>query len=628
MLVFAVFVCASVHAQLPPSDTLLHLRTVEISSSKVKRYAAATLQIEIDSLLIKTHYHQQLDQILSTQSLAHIRSYGPGSVSTISLRGMSPSHTATIWNGLNLNSSFLGLSDAALLPVFFFDDISVVHGTMSSLTGNNSIAGAVALASSSSAHQGTKLMLLSEAGSFGEYKLAGRLDVGRNKSYHSLRALRGRAQNDFCYDNFTQFGTPHTIETNAKSATDAIMYIGNYAPNTKNNMSVSLWYQHNERQIPPLMTAFESKEFQNDSALRAVASWKRFIKKGFSNLQLAWLNEQIFYANPLNGIESLSTSHKGLVSHELSYGPWRWVDLGMENATENINASADEYGANVEELRASSAFAANMQLPRRTRMTIQLQKQFVQGFDPPVVFAVGADKQINGDNLIIHAKYATGYLVPTLNDRYWIPGGNLNLRPESSSSMETGFFLTNKRKTSKVAFQIYRMMVDDWIQWAPTLSGYFAPANLKKVKSQGVELATEKSFSSQDKKLKFKLIASLNDVTNVEVYGNPASELIGKQLVYVPNHKLSASVSISSKKYFANTITTLTGRRFTDVPNTQEIDPYLLTNISLGGHYSLNKLKFDLNFSVNNLMEAQYQTIAWRAMPGRSFHITLLSTIN
>ncbi|NJL13466.1 MAG: TonB-dependent receptor plug domain-containing protein [Microscillaceae bacterium] len=58
-----------------------------------------------------------LGQLLQALSSLYVREYGPQQLSSLSFRGTGSSHTAVLWQGININSPTLGMSDLGTLPV-------------------------------------------------------------------------------------------------------------------------------------------------------------------------------------------------------------------------------------------------------------------------------------------------------------------------------------------------------------------------------------------------------------------------------------------------------------------------------------------------------------------------------
>ena len=81
---------------------------------------------------------------------------------------------------------------------------------------------------------------------------------------------------------------------------------------------------------------------------------------------------------------------------------------------------------------------------------------------------------------------------PTLNDLYFLPGGNPDLKKEHGISYDGGVSFAVGRGGSyslhgeATWFDSY---IDDWIVWLPTFKGFWTPKkNIKEVHAYGVEL--------------------------------------------------------------------------------------------------------------------------------------------
>ncbi|MEM1218588.1 MAG: Plug domain-containing protein, partial [Bacteroidota bacterium] len=71
--------------------------------------------MELDSSLNKSGA-LDLGALLQQQGLLHIKDYGPGRLSTLTLRGGSAGQSQVVWNGIPLNAPTLGLLDLSTLP--------------------------------------------------------------------------------------------------------------------------------------------------------------------------------------------------------------------------------------------------------------------------------------------------------------------------------------------------------------------------------------------------------------------------------------------------------------------------------------------------------------------------------
>ena len=85
----------------------------------------------IDSTALRDNIALSLSDVLTYNSSIFIKQYGRATLSTASFRGTSPSHTQVTWNGMRLNSPMLGMTDFSMIPSYFIDEASLLHGSSS-----------------------------------------------------------------------------------------------------------------------------------------------------------------------------------------------------------------------------------------------------------------------------------------------------------------------------------------------------------------------------------------------------------------------------------------------------------------------------------------------------------------
>ena len=145
--------------------------TVRINSVTVNGHSKTRNQQTLDSSILGNPQHLNLGDLLSKKSHLFIKSYGIGSLATVSLRGSGTAHTQVNWNGISLNSSMNGSSDLAIFPLFFMDQVGVNYGLNSLADGTGGIGGSVNI--STLPEFGKQLNLFSSYlhGSFGQQQL-------------------------------------------------------------------------------------------------------------------------------------------------------------------------------------------------------------------------------------------------------------------------------------------------------------------------------------------------------------------------------------------------------------------------------------------------------------------------
>ena len=105
-------------------------------------------QTMIDSANLHESISLSMADVLTFNSSIFVKSYGRATLSTVSFRGTSPSHTQVTWNGMRLNNPMLGSTDFSTIPSYFIDDAALLHGTSSVNETGGGLGGAIRLATS------------------------------------------------------------------------------------------------------------------------------------------------------------------------------------------------------------------------------------------------------------------------------------------------------------------------------------------------------------------------------------------------------------------------------------------------------------------------------------------------
>ena len=93
-----------------------------------------------------------------------------------------------------------------------------------------------------------------------------------------------------------------------------------------------------------------------------------------------------------------------------------------------------------------------------------------------------------GNKTRLSGSISRNYRYPTLNDRYWVPGGNPGLRPEQSLSGEFSILRWlpwTENGILEYSLGGYWNEVDDWILWLPGNGNIWSPENVQHVQARG-----------------------------------------------------------------------------------------------------------------------------------------------
>ena len=99
----------------------------------------------LDTLVLHENIALSMADVLTFNTSIFVKQYGRATLSTVAFRGTSPSHTQVTWNGMRINSPMLGMTDFSMIPSYFIDDASLLHGTSSVNETGGGLGGAVKL---------------------------------------------------------------------------------------------------------------------------------------------------------------------------------------------------------------------------------------------------------------------------------------------------------------------------------------------------------------------------------------------------------------------------------------------------------------------------------------------------
>jgi len=583
-----------------------------------------THQQSIDSARIQEYYNKDLGSALQKHTHAFVKSYGIGSLATVSLRGSGSNHTNLNWNGTNLNSSSNGVVDFSLIPTFFTEDVSVNYGQSSLQYGAGGIGGAVEMKNKIDFNSNEKLSIQQELGSFNYHSSAFKLRLGQGKWRSVSKLLFRASENDFEYSDISEEGAPRKEIKNAALSQKGILQSFHYLPKVNQRMDLHIWYFDSERELPNLMTLRDLEESQYDENFRTQLNFEHYKDQTQLSFNSTFLQDNIIYRN--NQLEENSTSvNRSIRNYAKAKFEWKQYVLKFRldaDFDQSIQKSLED--ETVERSRQAlftqldRSIAKSMNIGLAARQEVVVSQYFLL---PQIRWDLFAkNRSINywvllGKNM----KY------PSLNDLYWSVGGNKELKAEESNSIELGQLYRFKIADIhqfQLKLNMFYSYIENYIQWAPTEFGYWRAENLKEVESKGIEL--DLSYQNHTGSIKQKYSFLYNYVNSINMTkGANDDASYRKQLIYVPEHQYDLNANWQYRSYSLNVNWQFVSARYLLTDNTDFLPYYELVDISFDKQWRINGDQISLGFAVRNLLDSDYQTIQWRPMPGRNFMIHL-----
>lgn len=604
------------------SDSIVYPE-VQVEAQRISEAIGSSIT-ETDTLLYKLLQSKGLTQVLETESFISTRSYQPGGTAVFSVRGSSAQHAQVVWNGIPINDPMLGQTDLSTISLSGVSGVRVLYGGAGLTNNSGGIGGTIELISTEPRKKdGVDVRLSGQAGSFGTYGISLQLRDRYKKVFGSTSVEYQTAQNNFKFRNLATIAKEDKILEHA-----AVKRIGfskslGMNINARNTLSATVYYSQVSKELPPSMLMVASIETLFDRDIWASLKWRRIGRKSVLSATASYIygNQQYFDNNEYD-FHHLYQANKNLIRYKLNLGHNLHFEAGGDIFMENARSDSS-YRSQPHWRYWQAAFASLKYVPKKwIAAQVLIREDVIDGKFSPVQGLVGVEvKPTNWFS--IKGNVARNFRAATLNDLYWVPGGNPDLKSETGFSAEGGIGFKTKAKVFGFSFDAtyFHSEIDNWIIWLPK-GNIWTPQNKRAVRSQGIETRLETSVNIG--KVLLKLHGAYTWVSSKVTEGASANDAaVGNQLIYVPLHQAKAHFSVHFAKAFLLYGHQYTGLRYTTSDNKSSLPAYQLSYVSVGYEYNIKKHALGVNLTVDNLFNAAYQSLAWRPMPGRSFLINL-----
>lgn len=639
---------ASLRAQ-SQRDTLDEVEISERSrdtATDVRRLFTAGQQTQsIEKVYRDLYRSQSLANLLSQQTPVFVKSYGINGIATLSLRGASAAQSTVLWNGVPILNPALGVADISILSTGLFDRISLLYGGSAALYGSGNVGGALLLEQSQATFTKDKLVDLTlGTGSFGRRDLGLKAAWQNERWQVSIRGFYQYAKNNFTYTDALQ--EQHQL-SNAKLEAGGALMTADYRIGKKATqdqaLSLQLWYQQYQREIPPALFEQYSVKKQNDASLRSLLSWYKQGKRSYFYAKASLNREYLHYEDGV-----LLPDNRNHVTQYYQELGWKFrLDaperrhgythtvlffMPLQYAVAKGNNISDKESQFRPALVLTYSLAA---WKGRLKANAALRQEWVNGDAAPLLPGAGADltlwqlKRSRIDvQLGLQSNVQRSYRIPTLNELYYFPGGNQNLKPEQGWNTDGGYELKlalhNKQSEPVLdidhQIHVFNRNIHDWIYW---LGGaIWTPYNIAEVHSRGLETDNTLTYTIGAVKIHAGMKYAYVLSTTVSSY-QPNDGSAGKQIPYAPRYNGQFNVGGSFKRLFLNYNHTYTGYRFVTVDESQYLKPYQTGNLQAMYTWAHKGYRIGISGQVQNIWNKPYEVVNARPMPGRYWLLSL-----
>lgn len=567
--------------------------------------------------------------LLQRYSPVQVNVYGNGNIATLSYRGANEDQTKISWNGILLNSATLGGSDLSLITPEAASAIKIE-------SYSNSIGGAMKLSTTPDWKNKIYTSFHADIGSFDAYKNAIQLKIGNRLVQFHLSGQYQTAKNNYPYYDIYKEGKPlDTLSHNELKAWSTVNEFFLKIPR-EGMLSFGNWLFAKEKQLPPLMGDFaESNKYQEDMNSRTYLKYSGIpLRNFYMEFQVSHANEVLDYRDkflPSDTFYFINTQDK-IVRFSQQFLAKKTIprlNLQINVGTDYsfIHAAVPQYANPVKEHRGS-IFGHIYYQKGFLESGLKIEQPFTSYKVIRPQFCAHLALVDFRKIYVLKFTYKDMYRFPDLNDRYWNPGGNPDLKDESGWNLElTNQLHCKKNKKYYLDFSttIYLAQITNNIVWLPVNAVIWTPRNIASVRRYGLENSLEISVSPIDKfTWNFNGAYLFNRTQILKDETNP--DLKNKYLAYRPQHTFKLNTDFDFHFFSLGMNYVYTSTRFTDKENYSffALKSYHLLNMFLKFSGTYKNVSGAFVFKINNLTNTAYESVRAYAQPLRNFSVSII----
>ena len=589
------------------SDT----QTVVVTAS---RNAQAPRDVLSDNIVITAEEIQEsgltnlLDLLQQKRGIEITTTGGPGSSSSVFIRGANTEQSIVLIDGVRIGSSTAGGATWENIPLAQIDHIEIVYGPLSSLYGADAMGGVMQIFTKQGdgAPHSTAMV---GVGSYGTHSVDASIagsSSGDNKFHYAIDASRDEAIGfpsttpaSYAYnpskDGYGKDGASvqlsmdvapgHVVGVNLLQSSNNAQYdIGlGFVPSTVEHLDTYALYARDQF-VPGWTSLVQLSQSQDKNWSSNGPNWAADYDNGPTNIfnttqnDLSWQNDFAIGTDVLQVI--------------------------VERREEKVDTNADFGGE-----RDTNSIAASYQWKSGNQLAVIS----IRDDDSTQYGSQKTGGLAYGYHLTpawrINASIGTSFRAPTFNELYYPDFGNSSISPEHGKNAETGLYYDDGH--SQLSAVYYHNKITDLIVDAPVCPinpanyPYGCAYNVDNVVLSGLSLGGRTKFGN------FALHGSLD-------FQDPRDETTDTILARRSREHGSIGLDYQEGKIQAGVDSEFSGKRYDDDANTQVLGSYSLLNVH--ANYALSK-DWTLFGRWNNLLNKNYELAYGYATPGSNLFV-------
>lgn len=553
---------------------------------------------------------QTLGELLSREGGVEFSTLGgPGSSSSVYIRGANAGHTLLLVDGMRVGSATLGAPSISAIPLSQIERVEILKGSASSLYGSDAIGGVIQVftrrgdgdakvnAEISTGSYQTNEASAGVSGKAGDVRYSLRAGSVDSEGFNAISdSTNGQYNRDKDgYDN---------LNASAQVSVDL-------APG--HELGVQAFYSRNRNHYDAVYS-FPSKadyDFRSTTIVESYSAFSRnrLTSKWTSLVRIGRSTDDSRDNDSPTTLSEFRTHQDQAVWQndiKLPYG-------SLLLAAETLRQSIDTTGTYTETERTINSLLAGWTGNfGNHRLQLNARHDRNSQFGSKTTGGAAYGYQID-DRWRARAALATGFKAPSFNDLYFpddpiYGGGNPNLKPESSRNREIG--LNYDTAATSASFTLYRNEIDNLIQWLaddPSDPSNFSwhPTNVGKARLEGGTLTGRHRIGN------VTLHASVDIQNHKDI-------TTGKYLVLRSKRHGTVGFDHQWGRVTWGADVLASGSRFNDAANAVELGGY--ATVALRADYRLDN-DLTLFAKAGNIFDREYELRKDYATAGRTLFV-------
>jgi iron complex outermembrane receptor protein len=576
--------CVSASAQ----DSIYHLAAPVIVDSFQRSFSEYNQEYFTENRIKTLGIAGPVSEMLLFNACGITRSNGPGKVTTFSKHGLPAEHTRVYWNNIELNSPLNGIVDFSTLPSFLLSNQTDLYRYED-----------VRIRLKPQKLPDNKTRLLFNTGSYHQIDVGLKHSISIGKSIWNFGGEYIQNKSNFQYQNDLKqrVRQVHGDYEQFHGSLDVHLPFSN-----RSNLSLSALYSEIKTNIPPTFFQRSSKAHQKNYPLKILAKYAQQLRQSVINFSYGTNIEYLRYQNSDLNLDAKHKFWRHTVDIDYQRSLKHNIQLEAKITETYEVGQSDNFSNRHQNINSESSLGLSKAWNDNLILTASLGILYGRDILSPLQYKTQLTYMLR-DKHRIRGIVQSLYRLPTYNELYWSPGGNINLSPESGSTFLLDYFYSGKQFKFEIGSSLHR--IGNRILWLPQNSGIFSPINIGDIGSEELHLGF--NFNPTFQKLICQLgfrytYLSARIINNTQIQSED-----GKNLPFTPRHAFTQHIGITwNSKISCSIHGKYQSKSFTNSSNTAYLPEFYVMQGQLRYHAAVQSHDLTLFLKINNMTNTDY----------------------